>query len=30
MVCGVDWMSGLCGWVEEWFVRFEWMSGLWC
>ena len=28
MVCGVDWMSGLWGWVDKWFVSFEWMSGL--
>ena len=26
MVCGVEWMSGLWGWV---IFGFEWMSGLW-
>ena len=38
MVCGVEWMSGLYGWVDEWFVGLGkcvvcgvgWMSGLWC
>ena len=26
MVCGVEWMSGLWGWMDEWFVGLldEW------
>ena len=30
MVCGVEWMSSLWGWMDEWFVGLmdQWFVGL--